>query len=145
LPAQQPAAAVRVGQRVRIATADRERLIGALRAIAGDTLVVATRAPNAAGSIQLSVPSSQVRALHVSRTGPRPSRALQGLFMGLAIGGAFGYMLTANASCSGCDHPGMIGVILVAPLGAIAGLVVGVTTSRERWTSVEWPPRPSPR
>jgi hypothetical protein len=130
---------VRAGQRVRITTTKRERLIGALRVIAGDTLIVAAPAERGAGVAELTVPPTQVGVLEVSRTGPRRSRALQGLVVGLAAGAALGYMLTANASCSGCDNPGMIGVVLVAPLGAIAGLVVGVTASRERWTRVAWP------
>lgn len=101
--ASQQLSAVRAGQRVRITTTKLDRLIGTLRAIAGDTLVVSVPAERGAGVVELTVPPTQVGALEVSLTGPRRSRALQGLVLGLAAGAALGYMLTADMSCSGCE------------------------------------------
>jgi hypothetical protein len=144
--AQPAAASAAVGQRVRIVTQSGEQLIGQLRAVLADTLVVAVR--GAQGVTELKVPPSGTRALYASRgRSTRAARAANGALFGAFAGGVVGAVL--GAGCGECEGDVAVRATAFVPaggaLGALLGALLGLTGGAgERWQEVPWPPQPAP-
>jgi hypothetical protein len=141
---QQVAASAAVGERVRIVTTTGDRLIGELRVVVGDTLVVTVPGVRGRRDMEFAVPASQVQALYVSRRrGTRGSRAVRGAALGALAGGVTGFAL--GAQCGECGGGAIaLGIAVFAPVGAVLGAVLGATTAgSEQWEQLAWPPQPA--
>jgi hypothetical protein len=137
--AQAPAP-VQPGQRVRVQStvAHTPVLIGAVEAIGADTLVV--RHDDGAGAgVATAIPLSSIARLQVSRG--RHSKWLTGLVLGAGVGAAAGAIIGAathdeNDFLFSAAGDAVLGAIVLTPVGALTGMVIGLLVKTERWRTV---------
>ena len=124
------------GSRVRVSTPD-ERVVGALAAIDGATIVV--RRKN--GSLD-SLPMTPRTRLDVSG-GPglcSPGRRGTCVAVGFVGGAALGAVVGAAAECSD-DGLCVLVYFFTVPAGALVGTIVGAVLGGEHWNRAEPPAR----
>jgi hypothetical protein len=137
----QSQAAVQKGQRVRVrfAAAHTPDLVGVVRAIRTDTLVV-SRDSEPGGRMVTAFPLSSVSRLQVSRG--RHSRWGRGLLIGLGAGAVTGAILGATVQPDWFFTRRVLvemGAVVFAPIGGAVGVVIGALTKTEQWETVPLP------
>jgi hypothetical protein len=100
-------------------------------ALRGDTLLVSRRGGHEVGLPLESLADVQVLA--------RPARRGTLTLLGMAIGGALGYLVykeRLDARHSNDEWNGFVATLIGAPVGALGGGAVGYTLGAERWETV---------
>jgi hypothetical protein len=135
--AAQTQASVQPGQRVRVRStvAHTPELVGVVETIKPDTLMVR----DDDRSMATAVPLATVDRLQVSRG--RHSKWITGAAVGFVVGAGTGAILGAaghNESdfIFGPGASAFLGAVLLAPVGALTGTVVGLLVKTERWQTV---------
>jgi hypothetical protein len=121
------------GTRIRLSSAAEPPLVGSLARATSDTVHLL----DIDGRLR-SIPSSQIRAVHVSRGHPVESgRVMKGVLLGTGIVAGLG----AAAIAASGDQGGDVGyawmsLALLAPVGGIVGGIWAARTAPEAWQSV---------
>lgn len=118
------------------------RLEGRLLRATVDSLIV--EVPERAEEITIPLDSLAVLEVRRPRTGGQG--AARGLALGLGIGAMVG-ALSSSDRCMGCDHPPLLGAIVVSAIAAPLGLVLGWGAPGASWkrVSIERSGSPRPR
>jgi hypothetical protein len=131
----QDAPALEPGVRVRVSTAPRTSranwTVGTVIAVTGDRLAIRTQQHS--GST-IDIARSSVTQLEVSRG--QHSRALTGLGLGFLIGAGVGAVIGVGGEDLAPTDGKLIGAGLGAVGGALVGLVVGSSSTSERWQKI---------
>lgn len=125
------------GQRVRVRStvAHTPEVAGVFEGVRGDSLMVR----DDDRSVATAVPLATVDRLQVSRG--RHSHWITGAAIGFAVGAATG-VIAGVAGHNDADWlfssgaSAFLGAVLLAPVGAVTGLVVGLMVRTERWQTV---------
>jgi hypothetical protein len=100
-------------------------------ALRGDTLLVARK-----GEPEAMLPLERLAEVQVLA---RPARRGTSTLLGMAIGGALGYVVykeRLDARHSNDEWNGFVATLIGVPVGALGGGAVGYTLGRERWETV---------
>jgi hypothetical protein len=72
----------------------------------------------------VAAPAPPRRSPHQQTIGEKIAGAVFGGALGFFVGGFVGYKLDRAKGC-GCDDPGLRGILFGAPIGAVAGAILG--------------------
>lgn len=132
------AAAVHIGQRVRVTSAVEATpiRIGVIEAIDADTLRL-QHTGKAGDTLATAIPMASIAGLQVSRG--RHSRWLMGLGIGFGAGAVTGAILGASSEDDLLFTSGdkaVMGGVALGVIGGAVGVVAGALTKTERWETV---------
>jgi hypothetical protein len=136
-PAPSSVTELRAGHRVRVDTLlARVPLKAQFVRLRADTLWI--RHANTPDSVAFT--SRQINRLFVSAgRGSTGQRVLTGALLGAGIGAIIGGVVSP---CGECESPGMVGALMIAPVGLVVGALGGaiIGNQMERWKQLPWPP-----